>query len=99
MKKPMNRRRFLQSALVVPLAAIPASAAAQPADKPQEREAAILQAQTEILRQRFGKFLTEENLKEVQQALRGDQASAALLRTVRLENGDEPDFVFAAEVE
>jgi hypothetical protein len=45
---------------------------------------------------RFGSQLTPEQLSRVKEDLQGNVRTAERLRAVKLQNADEPDFVFAA---
>jgi hypothetical protein len=94
-----NRRDFAKT--VALLAAAPlaggATAAAQET-KPAKTETTPAQALAEIVRLRYGKYLTEEQLTEVRRSLERGQASAARMRQFKLQNGDEPAFVFRAEL-
>lgn len=56
------------------------------------------QAFAEVLRQRYGRFLTEEQLSLVKQSLDANIRTAERLKQFKLANGDEPAFVFSAEV-
>jgi hypothetical protein len=91
MSKP-TRRRFLQSAAVgaaLPLAAVPALEAGEPAPAEQSLLA--------IVRLRF-KHLTEDQLKAVQTSLQRGLAAAEILKRTRLAPVDEPATVFVADV-
>jgi hypothetical protein len=55
-------------------------------------------ALTEIARLRYGKYLTEEQLKEIERSMERGLASADRLKRFKLTNGDEPAFAFSAEV-
>ena len=48
----------------------------------------------ELIRQRYGHRLTAAELEEVRKGVLGVARMTATLRTVRLENGDEPFSVF-----
>ena len=50
----------------------------------------------EVARQRFGARLTPEQLEAVKRDLEGNVRTAERLRTSKLKNSDEPDFVFEA---
>ena len=45
---------------------------------------------------RFGSQLTPEQLARVKEDMQGNVRTADRLRAVKLQNADEPDFVFAA---
>ncbi len=91
-----NRREFAQAlaaAAAAPLLLPPEPAAAQGAADP----AAGVQALTDLARARFGKHITDEQLKDVRRGLARLQRAADLLRQVKLHNSDEPAVVFRAD--
>ena len=45
---------------------------------------------------RFGSVLTAEQLEQVKKDMEGNVRTADRLRAAKLQNADEPDFVFAA---
>jgi hypothetical protein len=58
----------------------------------------VSEALTQIVRSRYGKYLTEEQVKEVKKSLEGRQRTAETMKKVKLANGDEPAFIFFADV-
>ena len=48
----------------------------------------------ELIRQRYGHRLTASELEEVRKGVQSVVRMTAALRTVRLENGDEPFSIF-----
>ena len=56
------------------------------------RESAL----AEIVRRRYGKHLTPEQLEAVARELDGRLQGGKRMRETRLANGDEPDFTFHA---
>jgi len=94
MSEQPSRRRFMKAAA---LGTVAVTAAATPAlaqertPAPADRQA---QALAEIVRLRFGQHLNEAQMKSVQQRLARALATAEQLKRTRLENGDEPAFVF-----
>jgi cell division septation protein DedD len=71
----------------------PASAAqAQAAPKPSP----VAEAYAEVARARFGERLSPEQLEAVKRDLEGNVRAAERLRVFKLQNSDEPDFVFGA---
>jgi hypothetical protein len=66
-----------------------------PAATPQTPSPLAL-AYMEVARLRFGEKLTNEELKRVQNELKGNVRTAERLRAVKLKNSDEPDFTFIA---
>jgi hypothetical protein len=63
-----------------------------------EARPGIAEALTEIVRARYGRHLSEEQLKEVEQTIRKDLLVAELLKRTKLLNSDEPAFVFRADL-
>jgi hypothetical protein len=102
-RRKTTRREFARDlallAAATPLAAASAQGA-QPADPPRPAEgvAGMAQALTEVIRLRHAKHLTEDQLQRVRQQVERNLRSGAALRRPPLRNGDEPDFVFFAEV-
>jgi hypothetical protein len=68
----------------------PAQAQAPPKPSP------VAEAYTEVARARFGERLSAEQLEAVKRHLEGNVRSAERLRAYKLQNSDEPDFVFGA---
>ena len=97
MKQRTNRRRFLKAcaAGAIPLAVTSAAAQDQPAPTAPDTPAAAL---TAFARLRFGKHLTDAQVKVVQQEITSSLRLAESLKREALEPGDEPAFVFLADV-
>lgn len=107
-----SRRQFTRSitaALVTaPLAASLAQAQAPPKPKeatappnPQpspapQKPSPVAEAYAEVARARFGDKLTPEQLEQIKKDLEGNVRTADRLRSVKLKNSDEPDFIFGA---
>jgi hypothetical protein len=53
-------------------------------------------AYAEVARARFGEKLSAEQFEAVKRDLEGNVRAADALRAYKLENSDEPDFVFGA---
>lgn len=53
-------------------------------------------AYAEVARARFGESLSPEQFESVKRDLEGNVRGADALRAYKLENSDEPDFVFGA---
>lgn len=51
-------------------------------------------ALAEIIRHRYGKFLTHEHIATIADDFDGDLKAGPRLHAVKLANGDEPDFTF-----
>jgi hypothetical protein len=91
--------RTLATLAAAPLAAGAGLAQDEPAKpQPPDPNAEIAKALAAIARVRYGKFLTDDQLKTIQRRLANSARSADRLGKIKLKNGDEPDFVFRAEV-
>lgn len=66
---------------------------AEEAEPPISDEARAL---ADIVRQRYGKYLTPEQLQGVTRELQGRVQGGKLLRATVLKDADEPDFTFHA---
>jgi hypothetical protein len=65
--------------------------------RPQQPQPTPLgEAYGEVARVRFGDKLSPEELTRVKRAMEGKVRTAERLRAVKLQNSDEPDFVFSA---
>jgi hypothetical protein len=90
-----SRREFHAAAAllaVAPLAAIRGD------EKPADPLVAAAEALTAAVKARYGKYLTAEQLAEVDKSIRGGVLRGELMRKVPLTNADEPAFAFSAEV-
>ena len=67
---------------------------AQPQGPP--KPSPLAEAYTEAARLRFGQHLSAEQLEAVKRDMEGNVRTAERLRAFKLQNGDEPDFVFSA---
>ncbi len=56
----------------------------------------VAEAYFEVAKKRFGEFVTDEQLEQIKRDMEGNVRSAQALRNVKLQNSDEPDFVFSA---
>jgi hypothetical protein len=70
----------------------PTPAQQQPPPKPSP----VAVAYAEVARARFGEKLSAEQFESVKRDLEGNVRAADALRAYKLENSDEPDFVFGA---
>jgi hypothetical protein len=66
----------------------------QPTPTPAPRPSPVAEAYAEVAKARFGKHLTDDEMRRVRQGLEGNVRSAERLRAVKMKNSDEPDFVF-----
>jgi hypothetical protein len=96
MSKATTRRKFLAAAGAAGAAALVpgTSQAAQPEEAPSP--ARLL---TDVVRRRFGKHLTDAQLKNIEESIAANIAGADAMKRVRLENSDEPATVFVPDVE
>jgi hypothetical protein len=99
-ESPSTRRDFGRA--LAALATTGSVAAAQEKEpekpKPAEPTGTIPDALLEVVRLKFGKHLTPEQLQSLKRTLNRHQMLANRLKQVKLKNGDEPAFVFSAEV-
>jgi hypothetical protein len=70
----------------------------QPSPSPQTPPppSPLALAYAEVARLRFGDKLNEEELTRLKRSFQGKVRTADALRAVKLQNSDEPDFVFSA---
>lgn len=71
----------------------PPTPAAQQAQKPNP----VADAYAEVARARFGDHLSPEGFEQVKKDLQSYVQTSERLRTVKLKNEDEPDFVFSTD--
>lgn len=107
-EKRTSRREFARTvaalAVAAPLAPACAAAASLGVGAPVRpnvaRDPADVLPETgallEVVRHRYGNHLMPDQLEAVRQGIEGSLRSAERLRKVRLGNGEEPGFVFAA---
>ena len=79
----------------VPPASAPVTPAASPATAAPDANSALGDAMTELVRQRYGAHLTDEQMKSVREDIVSGLRASDRLRAVLLPNGTEPDVVFA----
>lgn len=65
-----------------------------PAPQQQQPPSPVAAAYAEVARARFGQHLNEEEFERVRRELEDDVRMAERLRSVKLDNSDEPDFTF-----
>jgi len=71
--------------------AVPPDTSAAAKKEPISDDAKAL---AEIIRHRYGKFLTSEHIASIADDFDGDLKASPRLHAVKLANGDEPDFTF-----
>ena len=69
--------------------------APQPSPTPQP-PSPLAEAYGEVARVRFGERLTADELARVKRSVTGKVGRGEALRNAKLQNGDEPDFIFNA---
>jgi hypothetical protein len=94
-----DRRRFLKQCVATSTGAIALTSAAGAQNPPSRADAnaEIAKRLTEVARLRFGTHLNDEQLRVVEQRLTRSLTTGDLLKRTRLENSDEPAFVFIPE--
>ncbi|GBC76629.1 hypothetical protein HRbin08_00091 [bacterium HR08] len=107
-RRRATRRHFLKTmavtAICPPALALPKAAKegdalrTTPPQQPQQplTPSAAAEALGQLVRARYGQFLTAEQLAEVVRQIERNLRSAERLRSVALTNADEPDLVFRA---
>lgn len=75
-----------------------AKAPPNPQQQPQQQPppSPVAEAYAEVARARFGSQVSEEEFKRIRRDLEGNVRAADRLRAFKLQNWDEPDFVFSA---
>lgn len=100
MSERSSRRRFGKQVACLTAGALAGGAGSASADQPQPKpdaRAAALQALVDIVRARHGAHLSDEQMQRVRQKIATSLLMADALKRTRLDNGDEPDFIFQAE--
>jgi len=104
-KIPATRREFLKTLAATAIAPSMLSIRDEEEARsvaPQQRPpqpltpSAAAEALGELVRVRYGQFLTAEQLAEVTRQIERNLRSAERLRHVALTNADEPDVIFRA---
>ncbi|HSE62151.1 MAG TPA: hypothetical protein VLG15_00930 [Thermoanaerobaculia bacterium] len=96
---PRTRRAILKSAAALSaLAALPLPAQTPPAASPTPTPAPEKKPGTlaKLARERYGKFLTEEELTLLDDDMEGLERRSARLHAFKLSNAEEPAVDFAA---
>lgn len=96
---PRTRRAILKSAAALAaLAALPLPAQTPPAASPTPTPAPEKKPGTlaKLARERYGKFLTEEELSLLDDDMEGLERRSARLRAFKVSNAEEPAVDFAA---
>ncbi len=96
-----SRRDFAKNlafAAASPLISTSETAQAQEAKSSKEKPPGVSEAWTELVRVRFGQHLTPDQLKEIKKSMEEKQRAAETMKKVKLQNGDEPAFIFFADL-
>jgi hypothetical protein len=92
-----TRRAILKAAgAISALASVPIAAQA-PAPTPTPTPAKPLELFAKLARERYGKFLTEDELPLLDEDMAGLERRSARLRGYKLANSEEPAVDFSAE--
>jgi hypothetical protein len=79
----------------VPPALPPVTSTTSPADATPDANGALADAMTQLVRQRYGAHLTDDQIKSVREDIVSGLRASDRLRAMLLPNGTEPDVVFA----
>lgn len=105
-----SRRTFAKSLAVMAATPILSRATEAHANEPSSLDIAasqtqapqkyppVVEAMGEAVRYRYGKYLDEGQLDEVKQRIERNLRFADMLKQVKLNNGDEPAFIFSADL-
>ena len=97
-----TRRQFAKAVAIGAVAPLVSGEAAESQearpDQPAEPNAATAAALTEIVRVRFRQHLSDEQVNHIKREILSRLRSAERLRRVKLQNSDEPDFIFGPEL-
>jgi hypothetical protein len=91
----LSRREFGQ--LLAAASAATGLAATASADEPEKPAITPEQATEALIRQRFGKHLTEDQMKKLTRRVLSLRFSSDALKRVPLTNADEPAVIFQAD--
>lgn len=105
-------KRVAAAALIAPLAAVGAGSAQtptrtpaaepkappnpQPASPQTPQPSPVAEAYAEVAKARFGKQVSDDEFKRIKRDLEGNVRTAERMSAFKLENWDEPDFIFSA---
>lgn len=77
-------------------ASAPPNPQPSPATTQQDKPSPLAVAYAEVARARFGQQVSAEQFEQIKKDLEGNVRVAERLRAFKLQNADEPDFVFSA---
>lgn len=75
----------------------PAAPPNPPAATQAQKPSPLAEAYAEVARARFGERLTPEELEQVKKDLESNLQASERLRAIKLNNEDEPDFMFSVD--
>ena len=93
-----TRRQFAQRVALLSTTPLAVDAVAEQAHAQADPNTVAVNALYEIVRSRYGKFLTGPQLDSVKRGILRNQQIAELLKQVKLQNSDEPSFAFRADL-
>jgi hypothetical protein len=91
-----SRREFYQA--LAALAAAPVASQSAAAQNQANPISAVAENLAGIAKAKYGQHLTEEQMERLKQAVLRDLYGAESLKKVPLQNGDEPSFIFRADL-
>jgi hypothetical protein len=94
-----TRREFTRNlALLAATPLIAPSSAIAADEKPADPVTATADALLEAARARFGNILPEEHLNKIRGSIHRSLLSGQFMKKPKLQNGDEPEFSFRADL-
>jgi hypothetical protein len=95
-----TRREFTKTlAATLTAAALPKGGAAEPIQQAeQDRISKTADALAEAARIRYGEYMNEDQFKEVKRSIDRALRAADRIKQFKLKNGDEPAFIFSADL-
>src|SRR5262249_8343662 len=93
-----NRRQFSQVMIGCAASSVAMGTIAEPAHAQPDPNTVAVNALFEIVRSRYGKFLSQPQLDSVRRSIMRNQQMAEVLKQVKLQNSDEPSCAFRADL-
>ena len=97
-EKFRGRRDFGKALAAAALTPLAATAADKDPPKSTDPFVVAVEAQLDVIRARYGKNVTEEQLQEIKKSLFRGQYGAEVMKRFKLKNGDEPAFAFSPDL-